>query len=106
MNLTVDGRFLVEELGKGKYSLSFTQAGLKEFGTLFVCESLVKKNSDVTAKTKLFCVEGFNMLQCIRSPFKTGKVEAISKFLDASEINDKTTILTVKDAEIHALSVM
>ena len=82
----------------------FTDRGLKEFGPLFVCEPLVEVGHQVTSRTKLFCVEGTNMLSCIKSPFKSGQVVTIKKWSCPSEITSKNSIITIKTDGSNALS--
>lgn len=81
----------------------FTDRGLKEFGPLFVCEPLVSVGSSVTSKTKLFCIEGINMLSCIKSPFKSGRVTQINNWPCPSEITSSKSIITIKTENTDAL---
>ena len=84
-------------------NIFFTEEGLKEFGPLFVCEPLVETGAKVNARTKLFCVEGLNMLSCIKSPFKNGYVTKVAEWPCPSEIKAGVSIITIKTEGSDAL---
>jgi Na+-translocating ferredoxin:NAD+ oxidoreductase RnfC subunit len=94
-----NGMFQVTESGH----VFFTQKGFKEFGTLFVCEPLVSYGDSINKSTKLFCIEGMNMLSCLKSPFKQGVIEDIFTHNCPSEINLNTPIIKIKTKEPNAL---
>lgn len=83
--------------------VKFTPEGLKEFGPLFVCESLVQRHDSVNKKTKLLCVEGMNMLSCIKYPFNEGIVYHVTKFQCPSEITTDTPLITITTKDTDAL---
>lgn len=91
--------------GTNVVTIKFTKEGLKEFGPLFVCEALVKEGEAINSKSKLMCIEGMNMLQCLKSPFKEGVVNA-TLYLPSqcpSTINEDTPLLTITTRDTDAL---
>jgi len=94
-----DGLFSVTPEGM----IFFTDKGFKEFGPLFVCEPVVELGAKVNKKTKLFCIEGMNMLSCLKSPFNDGVVTEVYHPGCASQINKNTPIITIKTKETNAL---
>lgn len=95
--ISSDGNFWLKPAGVTQWNVGFTKEGLRQFGVLFVCESLVRPGNTVTPKTKLFAVEGLHRLCCIKGLFSQGEVTHVNKqLLDPSEITPETTLLTVK----------
>lgn len=84
-------------------SIFFTDQGFKEFGPLFVCEPLVQHGDVITKKSKLFCIEGMNMLSCLKSPFKEGFVIEVPQHDCPSQITKDTPIIRIKTKDDNAL---
>jgi len=106
MKLTKDKCFWIDDSNPASVKLGFTVDGLRSFGSLFVCEPLVKKTTTINSKTKLFAVEGMLKLSCIRSPFTSAKIESLASFSDPCEITKDTPLASFKEVNINALSVM